>query len=63
MEFFWKCKVNKTIIKEKFDMLPSTASLEKGLSSANQKKKIMKTAALQYWIWPSSVDVRMLERG
>lgn len=40
MDFFWKCKINKTILKkEKCDMLPSTASLEKDLSSANKIKK------------------------
>lgn len=37
LAFSWKCKVNKTILKkEKFDMLPSTTSLEKELSSLKE---------------------------
>lgn len=50
-------------------MPPSTASLEKDLSSdgkrtkQTKKKTLVKTAALQYLIQPSSVDTRMLERG
>lgn len=39
MDFFWKCKINKILKKEKCDVLPSTASLEKDLSSANKIKK------------------------
>lgn len=39
MDFLWKGKVSKAILKEeKFDMLLSTASLEKDLSSADKQK-------------------------
>lgn len=57
MDFMWKGKVIKAILqKEKFDMPPSTASLEKDLSSDDKctkqtkKKTLVKTAALQYLI-------------
>lgn len=40
MDFMWKGKVIKAILqKEKFDMPPSTASLEKDLSSHDKRTK------------------------
>lgn len=40
MDFMWKGKVIKAILqKEKFDMPPSTASLEKDLNSDDKRTK------------------------
>lgn len=59
MDFMWKGKVIKAILqKEKFDMPPSTASLEKDLSSDDKRTKQTKKKKpwwkqLLYSIWSS----------